>query len=557
MKKKYLLLGMLSFFCLMTIACDLLQEKKIEKILIAGKRPQWIIKSDDPRMIISATKNLNLSLINKLRVEEFDYFLVEVPDELNLSKEDFLEQLREGGSVEWIELNQEVSFNEPIPPFNSFPVHYQTIQCWSDISNLAESLSLYGVGSHLAQMAFVDTGFDTNHIEFDNSAAFKGYSIVKRDFYLSDTLVQETITHSVDGKSYELPVYEAMGQDVEWDANPGEGHGSHVAGIMAGSKKILGVCPENRVVTGYKIFAFDKRGFSVKGSAKVFDIFSTLVHIHLNRKNPNTVVVNFSLGFEEPSFFSMEMVNFAYRHKILLMASSGNDGYITANFPAHYCGVMGIGATDGRGKIAFFSSGSPTLSVVALGENVYSVKASLADNEYRYMSGTSMSCPFVVGMAGLLLTFAPTLMPGELRTVIEDTAKRNDSLKWDSRYGYGVVDVKAAVERVKRHQARLDGDPNSLPSDLIQSRYSDQIVEIGVLPQNPKGVGSPVFLMKKGGVSSEASNYLYYGFSTVNKDFKVLFSGLPYGEYRANLEGKIIDFALTASGVDPSVLVLK
>lgn len=551
MKKNSVLLVI--FLVLMGVSCDLRQDKPIGDRLFSKTNVNWIVKGD-PEAVLETSKELRLIFLEKITAEDLSYCLVSVPTNLGFSQEELLKKFREKGEVNWIELDQKPFLTDAVQPFTSFPYYYQNIQTWSDISHLAQALSLYGVGSHTAQLAFIDTGFDTDHQEFSDESVFKGFSIVSRTAENQNSLIKTKTTYSIDGGAYEIPDYVVMTKGIEWDSNPGEGHGSHVVGIMAGNQKILGVCPANRFVLGYKIFANDVSGLGVNGAASLFSIFSTLPHIHLNRKDNNVLVVNYSLGFERPSSFALEMINFAYSHKILVMASSGNDGYVASSFPAHYSGVMAIGATDGKGDIAYFSSGSPTLSVVALGQNVYSVKAGV-DNEYRYMSGTSMSCPFVVGMAGYLLTFAPTLSLGELRTVIEDTAKRKDSIVWDNRYGYGVVDVKAAVEKAKRHQARLEGQPDSVQEDLIQSRYSDQILEITVDgSKKDKAIGEFVFLKKKGGIIGTESDYRYYTFSGVSEDKKIIFAGLPYGEYRVNLLGSEIDFSLTASGSTPASL---
>ncbi|MBD3334779.1 MAG: S8 family serine peptidase [Candidatus Eisenbacteria bacterium] len=70
--------------------------------------------------------------------------------------------------------------------------------------------------------------------------------------------------------------------------------------------------------------------------------------------------------------------------------------------------------------------------------------------EHVLLQGTSMACPHVAGAIALMLEADPNLTPAEVKTILQNTA-RSDSYTGtvpNDRFGYGKLDVKAAVDEV-------------------------------------------------------------------------------------------------------------
>jgi len=153
---------------------------------------------------------------------------------------------------------------------------------------------------------------------------------------------------------------------------------------------------------------------------------------------------------------------------IFVVVSTGNDGpnCSTVNAPLSlYDSVFSVGAIDQFGNMADFSSRGPVTAdesgrmkpdIVAPGVGVY---ASLPGGSYGSNSGTSMAGPHVVGVVALLWSADPSLIGDIDRTeqIIIDTAQPytgSTSLGCfegnipNAAYGYGVVDVYAAVKEV-------------------------------------------------------------------------------------------------------------
>ena len=72
--------------------------------------------------------------------------------------------------------------------------------------------------------------------------------------------------------------------------------------------------------------------------------------------------------------------------------------------------------------------------------------ATIAKSDYAWYSGTSMSAPHVSGVAALLMGATNgKLTPAEFRSVLQSSAEDLGDVGRDDKYGYGLVNAKAAV----------------------------------------------------------------------------------------------------------------
>ena len=144
------------------------------------------------------------------------------------------------------------------------------------------------------------------------------------------------------------------------------GHGTHVAGIIAGSDNDFGVV-------------------GVAPKCKAIDL--------------NVDIINMSLGAStEPPKFIHDLILEAVSKGIVVIAAAGNDAQ-SVNYPARYDEVIAVAALDASGKLATFTSKDETVDIVAPGVDIYST---FLRNEYCKMSGTSQASPFVAGICALI-----------------------------------------------------------------------------------------------------------------------------------------------------------
>jgi subtilisin family serine protease len=238
-------------------------------------------------------------------------------------------------------------------------------------------------------------------------------------------------------------------KDAGFSALDGNGHGTHVAAIIAGALKLprdekdpavldlQGMAPEARLY-GFKVLRDDGRGedaFIIKALDTIADI---------NERAGKLVIhgVNLSLGGGfDPSVFGCghtplcQELRRLWRQGVLVCLAAGNEGYallesesgpVPANMdlsigdPANLEEAIAVGSIHKANPhtygVSYFSSRGPTADgrmkpdLVAPGENILSARhkwpqwATTARDIYVEMSGTSMATPHVSGLLAAFLS---------------------------------------------------------------------------------------------------------------------------------------------------------
>ncbi|MFD2117528.1 S8 family serine peptidase [Paenibacillus yanchengensis] len=186
------------------------------------------------------------------------------------------------------------------------------------------------------------------------------------------------------------------------------GHGTHIAGIIAASNKyhgMTGVAPGALIAP---VKAFDEFG-----SAFVSDIILAIEWCVQNRMD----IINMSFGMKKRNKALLDAVTAAYQSGIIIVASSGNDGKrSTIDYPARYTQTIAVGATSKLRKVAPFSNRSNSIDIFAPGDKITSL---WPQNSYHEMSGTSMATSHVSGAIALLLALYPNLSPSQIKTIVK------------------------------------------------------------------------------------------------------------------------------------------
>ncbi len=270
------------------------------------------------------------------------------------------------------------------------------------------------------------------------------------------------------------------------------GHGTHVAGIIAGNSfnrdpsdplygKYVGIAPDANLIA---IKASDDNG-----NATVLDVINGIAFAVDHKRDYNIRVLNLSLASETPESYKTDVldaaVEYAWQKGIVVVVASGNRGtvadavkYAPANDP-YVISVGGIDETlnNGSGARADWSStgitqdGIAKPEVTAPGAHIVSVLASnsaflaLCPNcsiggQYFKAGGTSMAAPVVAGAAALLLQARPTLTPDQVKALLMGT----DHSVAGSRAG------EINVERALFTQTYLGPDRQPLPAAELPDR---------------------------------------------------------------------------------------
>ena len=145
---------------------------------------------------------------------------------------------------------------------------------------------------------------------------------------------------------------------------------------------------------------------------------------------------------------------------MLVVVSAGNAGLDTwkkITPPADAEGVLTVGAVDGEGVNAVFSSVGPTVDgrvkpdVMALGEEA----AVIADDgSVETANGTSFAAPVFCGLAACLWQACPWLRVDQLLDLLRRSGDRADCP--DNIYGYGIVDVWKAYQTARTRAPKTE-----------------------------------------------------------------------------------------------------
>ena len=212
------------------------------------------------------------------------------------------------------------------------------------------------------------------------------------------------------------------------------GHGTHVAGIIAGRLNglgIVGMAPEAELysVAVFNIFGQASEGAIIAGLQWCID--------------HKMDIVNMSFGSPFTSATLKDACNKAHASGLLLIAAAGNAGRSTTDtvgYPAGFDTVVAVSATDINDEMADWSSRGDKVEVTAPGADILSTFTFPVEyaHEWEYLSGTSMACPHVVGLAALIKSVNPGISNVELRRRLGVFAKDLGPAGRDRDYGFGL-----------------------------------------------------------------------------------------------------------------------
>ncbi|GAC1561393.1 MAG: hypothetical protein NVS2B7_35700 [Herpetosiphon sp.] len=271
-------------------------------------------------------------------------------------------------------------------------------------------------------VAVLDTGFDSSRADFNDS---RGASRV---------VAQKP-------------------SSVSHDTRDGYGHGTHVAGIIAGNSwnstdpavrgKYIGVAPEANLIN---VKVSDNAGVTY-----LSDVVNGIEWVIANRQAYNIRVLNLSLVSsvaESAKTSTLDAaVERAWFNGIFVVVAAGNNGANSMIYPpANDPFVLTVGAADlmnsartGDDTVAPWSSygitqdGYDKPDIIAPGRYIVSTLAPhstfadrfpqrIVDGSYIMMSGTSMAAPVVAGIAALAFQSHPEWTNDQLKWVLTDTA---------------------------------------------------------------------------------------------------------------------------------------
>lgn len=293
-------------------------------------------------------------------------------------------------------------------------------------------------------VAVVDTGIDSTHPDIKANYAY--------------------------GKSFVPGISSPMDED---------GHGTHVAGSIAGNGRVLGVGP-NLKVAAYRVFG-------PTGGANTSDIANAL----MTAADDNVDVVNMSLGgydwFQNPEYATKDVVadvrlfnraiQYAIKKGVTVVGSAGNAA-VDLSSPGKLSGddtgathrspssqtLIRVSAGGEEKNLTFYSNyGVGKIDVMAPGGDYGTAWLATGDpalrdrnklclstvpGGYAFYAGTSMAAPKTAGLAGVIIAKygKDVLSPAQVKQIIQSSADDLFKTGYDGESGFGVINAVNALD---------------------------------------------------------------------------------------------------------------
>jgi serine protease AprX len=282
------------------------------------------------------------------------------------------------------------------------------------------------------------------------------------------------------------------------------GHGTHVAGLVAGNGRAL--APTDPLYDRYSGTAPQSNLVSVKvsddhGNSTVMDVIAGLQFVADHGADYGIRVVNLSLGSTVPMSYTVDPLDAAveavWADGIVVVAAAGNRGadpdavsYAPANDPY----VITVGAVDDHGTkdatdddLAPWSGrgltqdGFAKPDLVAPGAHIvgplapdsdfnWLCAACVVDGRYFMLGGTSMAAPIVAGIAADMLSAHPDWTPDQVKGALTYVSDAEDfdgepihaNMRETSDGGWEVAADKAVDASTRELTANVGLTPSTL-----------------------------------------------------------------------------------------------
>ena len=266
-------------------------------------------------------------------------------------------------------------------------------------------------------------------------------------------------------------------------------HGTHVAALAAGQSNdgvgIAGVAYNRDGMVSAGLLPI--RGLETEGNGAISDLLSAITAVSdFQNLTGSRVVVNLSLGSPDEQG---PIANLAIQELVsgnaLVVAAAGNgirggcEGrFGGVNWPANMDEVMAVGSVNfasdrSASERSAFSDYGPEIELMAPGsllDCTTGVISAVPNGRWALKAGTSMATPLVAGAAATVWSANPRLSASDLRRILHESALDLGPAGRDIEYGYGLLDMEAALRMAVSGQwGRFQGQSGAPSADALQA----------------------------------------------------------------------------------------
>jgi subtilisin family serine protease len=335
-------------------------------------------------------------------------------------------------------------------------------------------------GSSSVKLAIVDTGVDWQHPDLGGSSPY-----ISGNIWTNLTEYYGTTSVDDDGNGYvddirgwdwvDGIVGAAPGEDASTpDNNPMDfnGHGTHCAGLASAiTNNGVGVAG---LGWGCQIMALRVGWEDAFGNGYVAMDFCAQAIYYATLMG--ATAINCSWGSSNSGGIAAAVDN-AISNGVVVVVAAGNDNSETQDYLASRGDCIDVAATDNDDIRASFSNYGTWVDVSTPGWYVASTyyDHDTSSHTYLWMAGTSMAAPQVVGLAGLLKSYYPSITGREIKQRIYHTTDNIDSLNpgYEGKLGSGRIN---AYKALTLYWSSYSDSGHSTPCDNFDMYPEENIV---------------------------------------------------------------------------------
>ncbi len=294
--------------------------------------------------------------------------------------------------------------------------------------NIETAWETYSDSGKEVIVAIVDTGIDYTHED-----------LAENIWTNSEEIADNGIDDDKNGYIDDIYGWNFYNNSNNIYVGSEDDHGTHGAGTIIASrnnsKGIVGIVQSDNV----KVMSVKALG-GRSGAGSTASVIQAIQYAEANGAS----ICNLSLGTSEndPALYQT-----IANSNMLFVIAAGNDGQNTdrkASYPASYDleNLISVGNLNYDGTLHYSSNyGEKTVDIAAPGSYILSTTS---ENGYSYMTGTSMSAPFVSGAAALVYSHYEDITLADVKEILLSSAAKLDSLDTLVATG-GMLDLGSAL----------------------------------------------------------------------------------------------------------------
>ncbi len=244
------------------------------------------------------------------------------------------------------------------------------------------------------------------------------------------------------------------------DPRDANGHGSHVAGTIAGGlNNGVGIAGMARVtIVPFQVFNASGGG--------TFEAITEAIYYATDNGFHALNYSGGALGVDVEIL--RDAVQYAWDNGMVMVAAAGNNNSGTPFYPAAYPGAIAVAATDSGDNRANFSNFGDYIDVAAPGVDILSCGHS-GPSDYFTTSGTSMASPHTTGLVALMHALDPGISNQDVRDLLQQGADDLGDAGFDPLFGWGRINAHTTLQLLLDRTLTIslpDGTPETIEAGV-------------------------------------------------------------------------------------------